>query len=438
MSRAKDKAKNDAEVNSMISKLISEQHLQRWYNIAFEIYLTLTESHNDRNTVVCIPQVIATLELFAQAADVNCRNYVREVIFPENFPLYSYNGNLSSYIEAWENSINEAARPGIFRTQRKFLVHPCYSKSYGFETFMALKSLKTEIKILYHNAEKEFASWMKRMCKAEDVPEKLNPIEIWPSSTGKEYPQMINNRKCPIFIAVSHFEFPLEFNVLDREKVYITSFQQIQGKSIDVYSCKLKMSHLFPFKFLKINSSSIISLPVSCDNLSVYIIDNYDALEIKTPEKLMEHINSMNRAQINKSIKNLYLPLFFKFPEKTMNVGQALNSSVKEMDKLFQQNAFGDLAYDGSEPSTVTSGRTVANIQHYDYLELMKLPELSEVEKPDVGRTDCVICRPFAVIVWENSKKIPLYIARIGMPDRPNQEKKIEIRRLRNRIGKPS
>ena len=89
-------------------------------------------------------------------------------------------------------------------------------------------------------------------------------------------------------------------------------------------------------------------------------------------------MNLYFQAESDESITNFYLPLFFKFPEKTTNIGQALNSSIKDMDNLFQQNAFGDLAYDGSEPSAVTSNKTVANIQHYDYLNLVRLSEVPE------------------------------------------------------------
>ena len=37
----------------------------------------------------------------------------------------------------------------------------------------------------------------------------------------------------------------------------------------------------------------MIALPVSCDNLSVYIIDNYDTLEIKNSKQLTEYVNAM-------------------------------------------------------------------------------------------------------------------------------------------------
>lgn len=140
-------------------------------------FRSLTDSRDSSNTIVCVPQIIATLEIFAQAAAPNCRKFIRELIFPECSSLIS-NGNLASYIDEWEKAAHAAATPGCFITQRRFLVHPTYTKSYGFETFTTLKAMGTEVKIMsnYNIAEqkdidpkeidpKEVVDWLRRICK---------------------------------------------------------------------------------------------------------------------------------------------------------------------------------------------------------------------------------------------------------------------------------
>lgn len=44
------------------------------------------------------------------------------------------------------------------------------------------------------------------------------------------------------------------------------------------------------------------------------------------------------------------------------------------------------------------------------------------IRKLDAQECDFLISCPFAVIVWDNLKNIPVYIARIGMPDQADQE----------------
>uniref|UniRef100_A0A7E4V003 ATP-dependent DNA helicase n=1 Tax=Panagrellus redivivus TaxID=6233 RepID=A0A7E4V003_PANRE len=402
---------------------VTDKHLEQWFNIACDIYINLTDTRGAFNTTVCVPQIIATLELFAQTAALNCRNFIRSLIFPESSSQLLFNGSLSIYLEQWENSAHEAARPGSFTMQRRILVHPTFTKSYGFETFMTLKSLGTEVKIMYGNYLTEIAEWLRRACKIDGFPEKAAPISFWQMARRDQ--QTVNNQKCPIFIAASHFEFPIKSNVLDCERVYTTDFTPTSGMPIKVLSCKLYCNPLSPFKSVKIGEESMmITLPTSCENLNLYVIENCDVLDMKDANQLKKYITDCDKAKPNKDVTSIFLPCFFEFPARSTNIAQCLSCAVNHMDKLFQPDAFGDLAYDGGEPSAVTSTRTASNIQHYDYLELMRLPDTNttiDIREDDHGNAHC-ITRPFCVIVWDNQRRLPLYLSRIGRPDRPKAE----------------
>lgn len=80
-------------------------------------------------------------------------------------PLKINNNNLifvNASLKNWSFDL------GSFNWNRRLLIHPLHTKSYGFETFMALKYLGIEVKIYDEKTGRaEVVAWLRRTCKVK-------------------------------------------------------------------------------------------------------------------------------------------------------------------------------------------------------------------------------------------------------------------------------
>ncbi|KAK0404784.1 hypothetical protein QR680_017624 [Steinernema hermaphroditum] len=402
------------------SNLITADYVQLWAKTCYEIFLQMISERNDANEVVCVPQVIAMLAFLSEVSDVQCRQTIRERILPKGIStLATVDTAVADYIRQWEHSAQLAAKPGSFNTNRRVLVHSSHSKSYGYDTFMSLKAYGFGVKIAFSDMEREIISWVRRTLKIESMPDVV-PFHLWHEDENND-PQTVSNRKCPILWIGSHFDFPIHTNMLDSDKIYSVTFRNHEGGESEVYACRINSGQ--PFRNMSLNGGSIVVLPSICDNLSVYLITNTDSSQLKNGSQLRDLISKIRTSKEGNAheITTIYLPLFAEIPQQTTNLALAINRAIESIDKLFQPGGFGDLGCPEGEASPVVGRRQTTNIQSFDYLDLMHLPDVRATEPIPVRSGNdklMLVNQPFQLVVYDNERDVPLYLARIASPDR--------------------
>ncbi|KAE9419795.1 hypothetical protein Angca_001902, partial [Angiostrongylus cantonensis] len=66
-------------------------------------------------------------------------------------------------LRQWENALHLAAKPGIFTVARRIMVHPKFTKSYAYNTFVILNSIGVEMKIF--DGPAEIVQWIQKNLK---------------------------------------------------------------------------------------------------------------------------------------------------------------------------------------------------------------------------------------------------------------------------------
>uniref|UniRef100_A0AAF5PKH8 Serpin domain-containing protein n=1 Tax=Wuchereria bancrofti TaxID=6293 RepID=A0AAF5PKH8_WUCBA len=419
------------------AQLITTSNLDLWANTAFRMFLSIINDRGERNDIICVPQLIALIAFLCeviiflneaeekiQVAEHQSRLSLSEFLHLNGTATLPHQLiRLAEYIRNWELFIEAAVKPGSFNWNRRLLIHPLHTKSYGFETFMALKYLGIELKIYDEKTGRaELVAWLRRTCKTEGG-EAHCPIFLWKKAETKTSDvQELNNQKCPILILASHFYIPMSTNILDTHNIFYITFK---GKNLkEVLACRYSCHDLPPFRCLQIQKSLLITLPTYSDDIAAYCMSNADDSDMaKDPNSLVTMITFMRSGTEAESVRilhELYVPLFHGLPNKTTNIADALCKTVPHIDKLFQPDGFGDLGTLGHEPSYIIGPRLTTSIQSIDRLEVMHTPGPDEIEvvkriPPAVDKMS-ILDMPFLVIIWDNSRNVPLYIARIADP----------------------
>ncbi|CAG9534355.1 unnamed protein product [Cercopithifilaria johnstoni] len=405
-------------------QLIKTSNLDLWANTAFRIFLTITNDRGERNDIICVPQLIALIAFLCEVAEHQSRLSLSEFLHSNGTATLPHQlVHLAEYIRNWELFVEAAVKPGSFNWNRRLLIHPLHTKSYGFETFMALKYLGIELKIYDEKTGRaELVAWLRRTCKAEEE-EAHCPIFLWKKAETKTSDvQELNNQKCPILILASHFYIPMSTNILDTHNIFYTTFKSKKFK--EVLACRYSCHDLPPFRCLQVQKSLLITLPTYSGDIAAYCLSDADDSDIaKDPNSLVTMITFMRSGTEAESVKilhELYVPLFHGLPKRTTNLADALCKTVPHIDKLFQPDGFSDLGTLGHEPSYIVGPRLTTSIQNIDRLEVMHTPDPDEIEVvkriPSAVDKMSILDTPFLVIIWDNSRNVPLYIARIADP----------------------
>ncbi|VDM26683.1 unnamed protein product [Toxocara canis] len=377
--------------------------------------------HND---IICVPQLLAMIALLSEVADHRARAALNEYLQPNGkAALPQQISPISEYIRFWEEFAETAAKPGSFNSNRRLLIHPMYTKSYGFETFMALKYLGIEMKIFEpQSGISELIAWIRRSCKTEEGVLTI-PYKLWKNPESKTTDlQMTNNQKCPILLFASHFYIPMSTNILDVNHVYVMNFRD--KEECEVVACRYWCREMPPFRCISLPSGLMITLPTFCDDIAAYCISNVDENSFKDAKELTDLIATIRtNDEQNYSfvwLTEIYIPLFRGLPTSATNIADALAKSIPRIDKLFQPDGFGDLGMPGHEASHTVSARLTTSIQCLDRIEIMHTPNPTDVtfvkQIPPETESQAILDKPFLLIVWDNLRNAPLYLARIANP----------------------
>ncbi|CAD5212461.1 unnamed protein product [Bursaphelenchus okinawaensis] len=409
---------NEGTEDEATGPLIGDEHHKLWVNLVYEMFLTTMDSRKLENRTICLPQVIASLYLVGEIGPTNSNFAVRAVLNPQGaeVPRHIY-GNIPFYIREWEQHLSTYAKPNGYWSARRVLVHRENSKSYGVVTFVLLKKLGVELKLSSKENEKELIHWLRRDLKLVDS--NFQPFKLWLDEVNEQSEQ---NRRCPIIASASHFRFQIPSSFLDGNNVYTTKFQFNEKRTENVLSCLIQATPRRTIKYITLDQCELIEVPVVSEHLKVYIITKWDKCIIKTGTELTAKIQLLRTGQSFKELRKLYLPMFDESQNNVSNVAEFFVRCIPDTDKSYQNNGFGDLACEGAEASSSFTNKLTANTQHFDYLELMHLPQVTSYQDiatvSEKSQNDqLVISNPFAIIVWDTKKNVPVYLSRIVLPN---------------------
>ncbi|KHN75214.1 hypothetical protein Tcan_10433, partial [Toxocara canis] len=493
--------------NREVGAFVNERHVELWTSTAFRTFLSLMGDRGRHNDIICVPQLLAMIALLSEVADHRARAALNEYLQPNGkAALPQQISPISEYIRFWEEFAETAAKPGSFNSNRRLLIHPMYTKSYGFETFMALKYLGIEMKIFEpQSGISELIAWIRRSCKTEEGVLTI-PYKLWKNPESKTTDlQMTNNQKCPILLFASHFYIPMSTNILDVNHVYVMNFrdkeecevvacrywcremppfrcislpsglmitlptfcddiaaycisnvdensfkdakeltdliatirtndEQNDKEECEVVACRYWCREMPPFRCISLPSGLMITLPTFCDDIAAYCISNVDENSFKDAKELTDLIATIRtNDEQNYSfvwLTEIYIPLFRGLPTSATNIADALAKSIPRIDKLFQPDGFGDLGMPGHEASHTVSARLTTSIQCLDRIEIMHTPNPTDVtfvkQIPPETESQAILDKPFLLIVWDNLRNAPLYLARIANPVKKTDKMKVD------------
>ncbi|VDP33019.1 unnamed protein product [Heligmosomoides polygyrus] len=187
---------------------------ESWNRISYQVFQAIVrdearQARDDpsaqvRNTWLCVPQLISNLACLTACTsaaggpgDALRRELMNES--PEtgsialNMPRTMMN-LVGDELRQWENFLHSVSKPGMFTLARRIIVHPKFTKSYGYNTFVTMNNLGVEAKI--YDGPAEILQWIQKNLRA--------PKE----TINREIIITKSNQKCPIFAWASHLQVP--------------------------------------------------------------------------------------------------------------------------------------------------------------------------------------------------------------------------------------
>ncbi|KAK6744155.1 hypothetical protein RB195_011081 [Necator americanus] len=410
---------------------------ETWNQLSYQVFDAmireeqwLAEGENGpsmSNTWLCVPQLISNLAcLTGAASSLNGPSETLRRELLNEAPGVESHVNMIRVImniigeelRQWENALHSISKPGIFAVARRMIVHPKFTKSYAYNTFVTLNNLGVEVKIF--DGSNEIIQWIQKSLKAGSV--NTCPFELWRSgetvlkkeapreAVGRDLLMSKSNQRCPIFAWASHFQITFKSGIFESEAVFTMSGSQ-ENKGEEMYlrfhSEKPKM------KFCSIGRTGILEVPTNSSNIFLYFVT--DVERALTGPQLLDMIREVQKAV--PETHTAYIPIWWS-QEKVSNVAKGIKNAL-DAEPLFSHGGFGDLAMEDVEASSEYSRKLTSNIQHFDMVTVFHQPDTSNIKRIvlqlppfNVAHITC----PFTLVVYDNKKKMPVYFGRIVTP----------------------
>ncbi|KAL6726438.1 hypothetical protein Aduo_008406 [Ancylostoma duodenale] len=331
-------------------------------------------------------------------------------------------------LRQWENALHSGSKPGNFAVARRMIVHPKFTKSYAYNTFVTLNNLGVEVKIF--DGTNEIVQWIQKSLRASFVT--TCPFELWRSGdthlkkevtkepVSRDVLMTKSNQRCPIFAWASHFQifklicvvesysFKIAFKsgIFESEAVFTMSgSQSSRGEEMYVrfHSDKPKM------RYCSAGRTGILEVPTNSSDIFLYFLT--DVERSATGPQLLDMIREVQK--ITPETHTAYVPLWW-LHDKVSNVAKGIKNSL-DAEPLFSHGGFGDFAMEDVEASAEYSKKLTSSIQHFDIVSVFHQPDTSNIQKIvtqsplfNIAHIKC----PFTVIIYDGKKKMPVYFGR--------------------------
>ncbi|VDM57737.1 unnamed protein product [Angiostrongylus costaricensis] len=247
-------------------------------------------AHQLENTWLCVPQLISNLACLTSASPPGPK-VVMNLIGDD--------------LRQWENALHLAAKPGIFTVARRIMVHPKFTKSYAYDTFVTLNSIGVEMKIF--DGPAEIVQWIQKNLKI------TTGFQIGKESANRELIIAKSNQRCPIFAWSSHYQIAFKSGIFESEVVFTASGHP-DSKGEEMYARfhneKPKM------RYCSAGRSGILEVPTNSSSIFLYFITDME--------------RSITGPQLLDMIKDV-------------------QKSSLDAEPLFTHGGFGDLAMEDAE-----------------------------------------------------------------------------------------
>lgn len=411
---------------------------ESWNRISYQVFQAIVrdearQARDDpsaqvRNTWLCVPQLISNLACLTACTsaaggpgDALRRELMNES--PEtgsialNMPRTMMN-LVGDELRQWENFLHSVSKPGMFTLARRIIVHPKFTKSYGYNTFVTMNNLGVEAKI--YDGPAEILQWIQKNLRITSL--SACPFEIWRGAEThlkKEAPkETINreiiitksNQKCPIFAWASHLQIAFKSGIFESEVVFTmsgTTDKKGEELYIRFHSEKPKMRHC------SVGRTGILEVPTNSTSVFLYFVTEVE--RSVTGPQLLDMIKEMQKT--NPETHTAYVPIWWPH-EHVSNVAKGIKNSL-DAEPLFSHGGFGDFAMEDAEASAEFSKKFTSSIQHFDMITVFHTPDTNSVRRMilqappfNVAHVTC----PFTLVVYDDKKKMPVYYGRIVRP----------------------
>ncbi|KAK5984795.1 hypothetical protein GCK32_002236 [Trichostrongylus colubriformis] len=411
---------------------------ETWNRISYQVFEAIVRddarhSQDDanfqpNNTWLCVPQLISNLACLTSVAAVGNgpgealrRELMNEP--PETGPTAmnmprSLMNLVGDELRQWENSLHSLSKPGVFTLARRILVHPKFTKSYAYNTFVTLNSLGVEMKIF--DGPGEIVQWIQKNLRLTTL--LTCPYELWrcgephlkkenpKEATPRDVILAKSNQRCPLFIWASYFQITFKSGIFESESVFTMSgTPDVKGEEMYIrfHSEKPKM------RYCSSGRTGILEVPTNATCVFLYFVT--DVERSTTGPQLVEMIREVQKTTAE--THTAYIPVWWPH-ESVSNVAKGIKNSL-DAEPLFSHGGFGDFAMEDAEASAEFSKKFTSSIQHFDSVTVFHTPDTTSIQKVvlqvpsyNVAHIRC----PYTVIIYDDKKKMPIYFGRIVRP----------------------
>ncbi|KAK6052833.1 hypothetical protein COOONC_09662, partial [Cooperia oncophora] len=210
---------------------------------------------------------------------------------------------------------------GIFTLARRILVHPKFTKSYAYNTFVTLNSLGVEMKIF--DGPNEIVQWIQKN------------LRVVKESITRDIIMAKSNQRCPIFAWASHFQITFKSGIFESESVFTMSgTADAKGEEMYIrfHSEKPKM------RFCSSGRTGILEVPTNATSVFLYFVT--DVERSTTGPQLVEMIREVQKT--TPETHTAYIPIWWPH-DSVSNVAKGIKNSL-DAEPLFSHGGFGDFA----------------------------------------------------------------------------------------------
>ncbi|WKX98384.1 hypothetical protein Q1695_013793 [Nippostrongylus brasiliensis] len=325
---------------------IGTQIWETWNRISYQVFEAIVRDQarqagetgaQAQNTWLCVPQLIANLACLVGVVSVTkgpSDALRRELLneSPEDGPTALNMPKtiitlVGDELRQWENSLHAVSKPGMFTLARRIIIHPKFTKSYGYHTFVTLNNLAVEMKI--YDSPSEILQWIQKNLRLSSSLLTC-PFKLWRGGEGHIKKDVIikdtltrdlakTNHKCPIFAWASHFQVAFKSGIFESEVVFTKSGvpdHKDEEMYVRFHSEKPKMRQC------SAGRATILEVPTNTPSIFLYFVTEVE--RSMTGPQLLDIIKEVQKA--TPDTHTAYIPIWWPH-ENVSNVAKGIKVS---------------------------------------------------------------------------------------------------------------
>ncbi|CAI2349208.1 unnamed protein product [Caenorhabditis sp. 36 PRJEB53466] len=429
--------------------------VKKWMMIAYRLYGNMLDNA-DYAFFLSVPQLISQLSFLMSVSKEKATGLRMEFGGNPTFEKLAHqiqHQNMleitEKFMKTWGTEVREALEPGQIMSARRVLCYPSSAVSFHLNTLKSLRRYRVEMKIF--EGAKEHRHWVSAKLK-KNLAEQV-VVNVWeeecmiketleqqkskrkPAGEGPDLEELRRKfeRNSPILMWISRANVAILPEMCDSKQLYShrgTDYFRVSATPTKRISV-LKGEMPWNMTILPTGNPRILFVLIYNHTRNLCSFSDLQSQIEKSRPRVpcVIHGYEHENAKENREITDIYFAHWRDEEFHPNRFAPDLRETM-DVDGIFENGGFGDLAQSAARPSSGGDVFQIAHLQNFSLLSIFNTPVSRVCSQEDIrgkhaeaavpkSQLDAgsphteLVPFPFSVLVWDSERCIPVYMGKI-------------------------